>query len=126
MEYLKNTLNKNIYNIIYNYLDQSEDHLTKLVNKIKHRYMPHIKDLSLLDLLCKTIHYGYDGICIHKSNKQYIESANNYIKKSGLNYIVIENDNDSTLFYIKSDRPVHVINITALNLNKYDIIPKIN
>lgn len=62
MEYLKFIFNRNIYNIIYNYADQSKDHLIKIINTIKYRKIPYIEsDITILDVLSKAVNYGYRG-----------------------------------------------------------------
>jgi hypothetical protein len=100
MEYLKNKLNKDIYNIIYNYLDQSEEHLVKIGKKTKYRLIFDL-DISLLDMISKAIHSGYNGIYIPNMFPNLIENIHEYIKKHNLNYISISEDDNGIYFYIK-------------------------
>lgn len=103
MEYLKNKLNGDICNIIYNYLDQSEQNLNKLYNKIKYIQDPYSDiSLSILDLICRAIQLGYNGLSIPNTSKPYINYISRYIKKNNIDYITIITMKDSTIFHLKA------------------------
>lgn len=123
MEYLKNKFNKDIYNIIYNYIDQSENHLIKSFNKVKYTYEPFISG-NILDCISKSIHLGYAGISLlNTTDKNAIDYAVKYIKDNKKDYISITIKDNFTCFYIKGCNN-RVINIRYLNIVQYIPTPK--
>lgn len=118
MEYLKNKFNKDIYNIIYNYIDQSEKHLIESFNKVKYRYKPVIEG-NILDFISKSIHLGYTGIyMLNIIDQIIINDSVKYIKDNKKDYIKIDIENNHTFFYIKGCNN-QVINIRDLNIVQF-------
>lgn len=124
MEYLRNKLSKDIYSIIYNYFDQSEEHLNKIFNKVKYRQHPYTDtSIFILDLISKAIQLGYSGVSIPNISREYINYTCKYIEKHNINYIITENIQNITIFYLKGRR-YKVIDISCLNIIKYITILK--
>ena len=100
MEYLKNKLNRNIYNIVYDYLDQSKEHLIKIAKKIKYKHS-FDTNIDILDMISRAIQLGYNGVYIQNIFPNLIQNKIRYIKEHNLNYISIEKKNDGVYFIIK-------------------------
>lgn len=122
MKYLKYIFNKNICNIIYNYLDQSEERLLKLIDKTKYIRKYYMYSVSILDLISRAIQSGYNGVIILNDKTNCLNNANKYIRKFNLNYIHIKRGENTTSFFIKNDK--NLVYVDCLNVFKYDLIPK--
>lgn len=104
MKYLNYKLNKDINNIICNYLDQSEEHLIKVFNKSKYinkSEKEFVYGRNLLDLISRAIQTGCAGICIPNENRKAIGKCYSQINLYILKYIATANGVYHTFFYIK-------------------------
>lgn len=120
MEYF----NKDIYNIICNYFDLNDDCLIKLYNKVKHKHEYYADNRNLIDYIVLSIHYGYNGIYTEKNSEQHVKDINDSLKKNGWKNIIIENHEDKTLYYLKTDGQNNIINLEDIRKRNYKLIPK--
>jgi hypothetical protein len=123
MKYLirNTTLNKNLCLIIYKYIDYSEENLLKNLNKEQLDFC-FILPISIIDIVLKSLRYGYKGFYVDEKNELFIRYCND-------NKILECKTKDSQLFIglkCLSDQKFNYCCINILNVHKINPDQKTN
>ena len=108
------SLNRNLTNLIYKYIDYSEENLLKNFPKTRIVKLTKLKTTDIFDIVIKCIHLGYSGFYIEKSLFHDLKLILNYNNKI---LITLEND----LIYIEYKWFPMKIEKKLINFNLLDI-----